>query len=448
MIGLDRHPFVGFSKAESAGGAGAVAGALVIGLLAARWPVVGLVGVATVAAVGIALVRTEIAILLLVASGPLEFSLSFGAKSTLLTPTKLVGAICFLSFALNVVVNRRKLVMDAAHGLVFGLLAIAMISTVRASSTTDALATTTRYASFVALFVVVSQYVREEALFRRIVWVLSIGASVTSAVALWGLFSGHMLSARTVTGDPNDVAFAMVTTLPLTFWLLGGGRAQRVRVLVLGLIVLMTLTTLLTFSRGALVGLAAGITWKIVVERRQRGAILTGVIIAAVAIGIVLGADRGRVETGLKAKQTVASENVATRLDAWSKAARFSVDHPLLGIGPGNFKAHYAAIAGVPVGTDTVVVVHNAYLDIGAELGALALVLFLSYLAVIFAYSTAAEAEGQGPPGLAGAVRTAFIIGAFSALTLSEQYFAPFWLLGGLACAIRHTEPRRQEVAL
>ncbi|MGD0167532.1 MAG: O-antigen ligase family protein [Gaiellaceae bacterium] len=446
MIDLDRHPFASPSKADSVAITGAVAGVLVIGLLAARWPVVGLVAVAGAAAVAIALVRTELAILLLVASGPLEFSLNFGTKSTLFTPTKLAGAICFLSFALNVIVNRRKLVMDAAHGLVFGLLAIAMISTVRASSTTDALATTVRYASFVALFVVVSQYVRKEALFRRIVWVLSIAAGVTSAVALWQFFSGHMLSARTVTGDPNDIAFALATTLPLTFWLLEGRPAQRV--LAFGLIGLISLATLLAFSRGALVGLAAGITWKILVERRHRGAILSGVIIAAVAIGVVLATDPGRVETGLKAKETVASENVVTRLDAWSKAARFSVDHPLLGIGPGNFKVHYASISGVPVGTETVAIVHNAYLDIAAELGVLALVLFISYLAVIFKYSTAAEAEGRGPPGLAGSVRTALIIGAFSALTLSEQYFAPFWLLGGLACAIRQTKPRRPDVAL
>ena len=446
MIGLDRHPFVGFSKAASAAAAGAVVGALAIGLLAARSPVLGLASVGAVTAVGIALMRTEIAILLLVASGPLEFSLSFGTKSTLLTPTKLVGAICFLSFAFNVVINRRKLVMDAAHGLVFGLLAIAMISTVQAPSTTDALATTTRYASFVALFVVISQYVRDEALFRRIVWVLSIAASVTGGYALWEFLSGRMLSARTVQGDPNDIAFVLATTLPLTFWLLGTRRAQRV--LVLCLIGIIALAILLTFSRGGLVGLAAGITWKILVERRHRGAILTGVIIAAVAIGVVLATDPGRVETGLKAKQTVASENVATRLDAWSKAARFAVDHPLLGIGPGNFRTSYAAVAGAPAGTDTVVVVHNAYLDVAAELGVLAMILFVSYLAVVFGYSTTAERDKRGPPGLAGAVQTALVISVFSALTLSEQYYAPFWLLGGLACAIRHMDARRQAVAL
>jgi O-antigen ligase len=228
----------------------------------------------------------------------------------------------------------------------------------------------------------------------------------------------------------------LATTLPLTLWLLSTHGLKRW--LVFALIGIEALAILLSFSRGAMVGLAAGIAWKVAVERRHRGAILSAVVIAALAIGLVLAIDSGRVQTGLKAKENVAQENVATRLDAWSKAARFAVDNPLLGVGPGNFKYRYAAAVDAPPGTPTLAVVHNAYLDIAAELGVIAMLLFISFLAVVFIYSTTAEREHRGPPGLAGAVRTSIIIGSFSAMTLSEQYFAPFWLLGGLACALWH----------
>jgi hypothetical protein len=33
-------------------------------------------------------------------------------------------------------------------------------------------------------------------------------------------------------------------------------------------------------------------------------------------------------------------------------------------------------------------------------------------------------------------VAIALVVGAVATLTLSEQYFAPFWLLGGLATAL------------
>jgi hypothetical protein len=80
--------------------------------------------------------------------------------------------------------------------------------------------------------------------------------------------------------------------------------------------------------------------------------------------------------------------------------------------------------------------VHDAYLDIAAELGPTAMVLFLVYLGLTFARLTEARRIGLGPPGFAAALRVSLVVASVSALTLSEQYFAPFWLIGGLAAAM------------
>jgi putative inorganic carbon (HCO3(-)) transporter len=433
-------PGTGRSRLEIVVGAAAVAAAAGVGVAASHWPGSLLPIALIAAAVAFVFLRTEIALLVLVASGALEFAISYGAQSTL-TPTKLAGILCFLSFAFNTIVNRRKLVGDWALGFVLAILGVAMISTLTARDSSAAIATTTRYASFVALFFVISQYVREERLFGRVVWVLSIAASITGAVSVWSFLSGQTLLARTTYGDPNDIAFVLATTLPLTFWLLRE-RGLR-RMLVMAMIAMIGLTILLTFSRGAMVGLGVALLWKVVAEGRQRGAIVAGVVAAIAAVGIVLAIDSGRVETGLKAKQKVAQENVATRLDAWDKAATFAAYHPLLGVGPGNFRVEYARVVDAPAGTKTIAVVHNAYLDIAAELGVIALILFVGYLIVVFGYATAAARAGLGPPGLADAVRTSLIVAILAALTLSEQYYAPFWLLGGLACAMWHLRDRQ-----
>jgi hypothetical protein len=66
------------------------------------------------------------------------------------------------------------------------------------------------------------------------------------------------------------------------------------------------------------------------------------------------------------------------------------------------------------------------------------MVLFLGYLIAMVARLTTAVRHRLGPPGIASAARTALIVGIFASITLSEQYFAPFWLLGGLATAIWH----------
>ena len=62
--------------------------------------------------------------------------------------------------------------------------------------------------------------------------------------------------------------------------------------------------------------------------------------------------------------------------------------------------------------------------------------LFLAYLVVAYTRLTVAVREGFGPPGYAQALRVSLVIACVCATFLSEQYFLPFWLIGGLATAI------------
>lgn len=409
----------------------AIAVPLAIG--AATRPTLVLGGLLLLVAIGVCLARVDLALLLLIAAAPLEALFPSGTSGGL-SVTKAVGALCFLSFGLSAVATGRRLWFGVPHALVFGLLAIAMLSMLGAQSTSDAMATTTRYASFVALFFVVSQFVGDHALHTRIAWVLSAASTVAGGIASWYFLSGRTLSARLPYGDPNDVAFILATTLPLTFWLLR--EPGRRRALVVAMIGVISVSTLFTLSRGALVGLGVAVLWLAVTERRLVKPLLAGALVAAVILGGVYHVKQNRIETGLRAKQKVASANVSSRLEAFSAAARLSVEHPLLGVGPGNFQYHFLEATDSPPGAQRLVVVHDAYLDIAAELGPLAMVLFLAYLGVVFWQLSGARRLGLGPPGMATALRISLVVGTFAALTLSEQYFAPFWLIGGLAAAL------------
>ena len=409
----------------------AIAVPLAIG--AATRPTLVLGGLVLLVAIGVCLARVDLALLLLIAAAPLEALFPSGTSGGL-SVTKAVGALCFLSFGLSAVATGRRLWFGVPHALVFGLLAIAMLSMLGAQSTPDAMATTTRYASFVALFFVVSQFVGDHALHTRIAWVLSAASTVAGGVASWYFLSGRTLSARLPYGDPNDVAFILATTLPLTFWLLR--EPGRRRALVIAMIGVISVSTLFTLSRGALVGLGVAVLWLAVTERRLVKPLLAGALVAAVILGAVYHVKQNRIETGLRAKQKVASANVSSRLEAFSAAARLSVEHPLLGVGPGNFQYHFLEATDSPPGAQRLVVVHDAYLDIAAELGPLAMVLFLAYLGVVFWQLSGARRLALGPPGMAAALRISLVVGTFAALTLSEQYFAPFWLIGGLAAAL------------
>jgi hypothetical protein len=310
-----------------------------------------------------------------------------------------------------------------------------MVSTLHAEDLGTAQATTVRYASFAALFIVVSQFVGDHRVQRRLAWALVISSGIASVIALQSFLSGDSTQANLPYGDPNDLAYILATTVPVGVWLLLGS-ARRARPLLLVILALMSATIVLTFSRGALVGLAAALIWHVATEQRRRLALVGGVIVVAVtSTFLLIQLNPEQLQAGLNAKEKVASANVDTRLDAWSGAARLASEHPL-GVGPGNFRLYYLEETGRPAGTDTLLVVHDAYLDVAAELGIGAMLIFLLYLGGSFLRATTARARGNGPPGLAAAVRTALVVACVSGLFLSEQYYAPFWLLGALATAM------------
>ncbi|HEU5213585.1 MAG TPA: O-antigen ligase family protein [Gaiellaceae bacterium] len=412
-----------------------------LALVAARDPArIVFVTIALAVAV-VALARVEIALMLLVASAPLEDAVQLSGNPQL-TITKVAGALCFASFALYALSTHRRLYFDRLHVAVLLILALAMVSTLQAEDLASAQTTTIRYASYAALFIVVSQFVGDHRVQRRLAWALVISSGIASAIALNRFLSGESTQAKLPYGDPNDLAYILATTVPIAVWLLlrsSSRLAQAVLLLTLGF---LFGAIVLTFSRGALVGLAAALIWHVLTEQRGRLVVVAGVIVVAVvSTFLLIQLNPKQLQTGLNAKEKVASQNVNTRLDAWSAAARLASDHPL-GVGPGNFKLYYLKETGRPPGTETLAVVHDAYLDVAAELGVGAMIVFLLYLGGSFMRASVARARGNGPPGLATAVRTALVIACVAGLFLSEQYYAPFWLLGALATAMwREGEP-------
>jgi O-antigen ligase len=377
----------------------------------------------------VALFRPPVALLLLIATGPLESALPV-AEGAAITPVKAAGALCFAAFALDALVTQRKLRFDRVHAILGLLLALALVSSLAARSTPDGLSTTIRYASFAGLYFVATQ-LADRRLTTAIAWVASVSAAVAAALAIANFLNGVRALAAPLNGDPNDLAFVLATTLPLTLWLWRRRGATRVAVAVMA--GLLVAGVLLSLSRGALLALGVGGAWHAATVRRHIPVLVAGGALALVIALFAMGSQNPQIQQGLTAKKSIAQENVETRLDAWRAAAELASERPLLGVGPGNFGFYYFEKTGRPPGTFGLRVVHDAYLDVAAELGVSGLVLFLGYLAASFARATVAVRDRLGEPGLAVAMRTSLVVAAVAALTLSEQYYPPFWVLGALA---------------
>jgi putative inorganic carbon (hco3(-)) transporter len=403
-----------------------------LAVLGAQDPAFAVTALLALAVVAVCLARVEFAVLLLVAAAPLEGAFQVGGGQ--LSLTKLAGGLCFASFALHAISSERRLFLDRTHAIVFGLFGLALVSTLQADDLGAAESTTIRYASFAALYLVISQFVGDERLQRRIAWVLSIACATTGVLAIENLLAGTFPQAAVLYTNQNDTAFVLATTLPLTLWLLreGGLRAAAA----LGMVGVIAAAVVLTFSRGALVGLAAFALWQLVIQRRRVFLLLAAAAVAAIATAAFVHSNPQEVERGLQQKQRAAETNVQKRLQAWHAATTLIEHNPILGVGPGNFASHFYDATGNPPGTPSLTVVHNAYLDVPTEMGLPAGVLFLLFVGIVFRRAMQASRRGVSPPGFAAAVEGALVVALVSSLFLSEQYFAPIWLLGALATAL------------
>lgn len=411
-------------------GLAAAAGALALGAL--EQPSLALLVAFGGAAVLLFLLRTDLALLLVVATAPLEGAFSSGPAG--ISVTKLTGGLCFVSFAFAVARGRRKLYFERGQAIAFALLALALLSALQALDTSAALTTTSRYASFALVYVIVTQLGHDRVLQRRIAWTLTVASSVAAVLGLHEYLSGKQQLATLPYVNQNDFAFMLATTLPLMFFCLTGPKL--LRPFVLAAIGLVSAATLLSLSRGALVGIGAGFLLFVITDRRRVRVTLAVGVLATIGTIAVIQSNPQRFHEALQLKSQVAQQNVSTRFGAWGAAARLASDHPGLGVGPGNFQFYYNKLTGQPPDTFTLTVAHNALLDIGAELGLAAMFLFAAYLVLAFVRLTSCLERGYGDPGFVRALRVSLTIAIVSAMFLSEQYFLPFWLLGGLAAAI------------
>ena len=157
----------------------------------------------------------------------------------------------------------------------------------------------------------------------------------------------------------------------------------------IGLMLVIGFCLVLTKSRTAWVGLAAGIGWWIlraILERRQhsqeaatspqRSTFAKWVVIGLVVIGMAIGI--ATVSGGLdRAVLSEAPKSLRYRLEYWQGTWATIREHLWFGTGPGNFRDYYLAHK-LPESSEEIADPHNFVLDVWANAGTFGLIGLLS----------------------------------------------------------------------
>lgn len=409
---------------------------LAVGLLAAWKPLATIVVVVAIIGIVVVITHAEVVLLVMIAALPWENKLHY--PSATLSAVKGIGALVLLAYMLRLIGNRRTRIhlppllgVVAALGLWIGL------SMVVAPEPTESIQEMIRWCLFFAFFFLIVQLIDGRREIRRALRWFTTSVAVAALYGLWQFVVKH--SSYRVSGpleDPNDFAYLLACTLPIAVYLIGADRRRRV--LWCGSFVVIAGAMLATFSRGALVGLAALLLWGMLTRRIPLWVVASGVVSALVVVALALTVWRPLIDVALREKTHIAQSNTESREAFWVAAVKLAERRPLTGVGPGRYPKEAAPLLrNNPIALKEPIT-HNTYLQILSENGVPALLLFAGYLVVVWlllrgAQRQATRARDRDGQHLATALQGALIVAIVSGTFLSEQLAAPFWLLGGLA---------------
>lgn len=267
-------------------------------------------------------------------------------------------------------------------------------------------------------------------------------------------------------GDPNFFAQILIVLVPVGLALAAESRGLPARALALAATALILGAAVLTYSRGGAVALGCVLLLTLVSRRvRPRQIGLAAVVLALVLLATPPEFLRrlGTIGEILPGGEEVIDPDSSFQerklyvLTAWA----MFLDHPVLGVGAGNYTTHFDRYADV-VGFSArdyeqpgeVHYPHNLYLEIAAETGLVGLAVFAGAVAAAFVSLRRAHAlllaRGDAASAdLARAFEIALVGYLVSSVFLHGHYQRYLWLLFGFAAAVRlmaERESGRREI--
>jgi putative inorganic carbon (HCO3(-)) transporter len=407
-------------------------------LVVVHWPAWTLVGGLVLAAVALAAARLPLAVAILVASFYFDAYVSVGLG--IITVGKLLGALALGAWFLSWGLARRRFVGSPLLWPLVGLTVWLPLSLAIAYDLPAGLTVGLRYLTFFALVFLVVQTVNGDR--RAAVRIVDVAVLAATAAALAGLgdFLAHGGRAHGPLEDPNDFAFLLAVTLPLALYRVRSAPDRPRRVLAVLAVAALSAGILATLSRSAITGLVVAAAWAAATRRlplRWIVVVVGGTLV--VALGWYAWQPQ-QVETALLAKRHVARSNIDERQVAWQVALAEARSSPVLGVGPGNFELRFDEFTPPRATGQGALATHDAYLSVLAELGVPGLGLFLAYLALAWSRLRRRQLGDPDADALQSALAGGFIVAVVGALFLTEQFYAPLWLLPAIGATL---VPRR-----
>lgn len=369
---------------------------------------------------------------------PLSKHRFWGALAGDFTGIKYLGMVC-LPYAIFYLARRRSVppfFSTWQARLFFVLYFIATLSYMTKGRVVWNYSHWLTYSSFAVLFFIALALIDS---LERVRWVVLSGIGSLGLASLYVLRDwqqGHNLypgyRPGWVVGDPNYFTVNALLFMPVALLLLRQTRPRWQWLFCLGCFALTLTAVMFSASRGGFIGLVAASTY-FLARSRQRIRNLILVCLSILVLGLPL--EVSPVERLLHPDQSD-DEAKQTRIALWSGGLKMITESPILGIGLDNFPFEvpkYVNPDDMPRYETLYRVAHNSYVEIAAELGVPALLIFMAML-----FSSIGSLERVGRVAQASGddflrrvalgLQAGIVGGAVAIFFVSGEYQKLFWL--------------------
>jgi O-antigen ligase len=298
------------------------------------------------------------------------------------------------------------------------------------------------FAKILVILIVIHAVVNTSKRLHRLIFIQGASVAVIALVAVW---KGHQLEGRlegTFGGsysNPNDLALAIVITLPLCLAVLFLTRNRVWKAVWALAMMVMIYGVFLTGSRGgflALIVVAVVSLWEFAIRGRRRYLLVVSALVGVILWQSSGGVLRQRLKGTFESREDAVSayDSAQQRQQLFWRSIEVTLQHPLFGVGLNNF----AMVSG------NWHVTHNSFTEMSSEGGVPAFVLYVLILLRAFKNTRAARriaSRGRSEYLLAGALHASlagYLVGALFASTAYE--FFPYFLVAYTTALLRLTK--------
>lgn len=253
--------------------------------------------------------------------------------------------------------------------------------------------------------------------------------------------------------DPNDYAAHVILMLPaLAYLTLRPGKSIVSKGVGILFIAIGLQQILSTGSRGGLTSLALTTIYVLIVgSARVKAGLLVGIpVLALAAVPFIPSTAISRLGTLFSAETpqaTEATESSEQRMALLVASIQVTLQHPMLGVGPGVFMDYQADQAKQGGQKGLWHVTHNSYTQVSSECGLAAFLLYLS--ALVLTYRSLRVTSKTASPELSTPalfVMTMLVGFGFCMFFLSMAYNVHILVLSGLAIALQYRNRSNEAV--